>query len=247
MLTCAIIPARGGSKGVPGKNIKLLGGLPLIAYSIAAARMTKKIDRVLVSTDSPKIAEISRRFGAEIPFLRPSRYARDASADLEFMVHAFNWFRRHENGLPDLVVHLRPTTPLRDPAVLSEAITDFQRRTRATSMRSAHPAPESPFKWFLKDARGYFKGLSPDSRNDAINNPRQSFAQTYIPDGYIDIVRPAYVLKSGLLHGPRMHGFISPVCCEVDTPWDFEYLEFELDRKGSVLRDWLKRGSRPCR
>jgi len=241
MSVIAIVPARGGSKGVPGKNLKPLGGFPLLAYSIAAARITRSIHRVIVSTDSPEIAEAARRFGAEVPFLRPARLAADAAPDIGFMSHAFAWLQIHENALPELAVHLRPTTPLRDPVVLERAFRVMARYRKATSLRSAHPAPESPFKWFRKDASGYFKGLPGARSNDTLNKPRQSFPQVYVPDGYIDIVRPSYVMKSGLLHGPRMAGFVSTPCCEVDTAWDFEYLEFELSRKGSVLADWLRR------
>ena len=237
----AIIPARGGSKGVPGKNIRLLGGFPLIAYSIAAARLTSKVDRILISTDSSEIAKIGRQFGAEVPFLRPRRYARDAAPDIEFMMHALKWLEKHEQYLPDLVAHLRPTTPLRDPAVLDDAFSVILRHPEATSLRSAHPAPESPFKWFTADSEGYFRGLLSSRSNDALNAPRQSFPEVYIPDGYIDIIRPAYLRKTGLLYGLKIFGFVSPVCCEVDAPEDLDYLEFELRRKGNVLLDWLRR------
>ena len=104
----AIIPARGGSKGVPRKNIRLVGGHPLIAYSIVAARQCRRIDRVIVSTDSPEIADIARAYGAEAPFLRPPELAQDASGDIDFIRHALDWFQQHDHAEPEMLVHLRP-------------------------------------------------------------------------------------------------------------------------------------------
>ena len=112
----ALIPARGGSKGVPKKNIAPLGGHPLIAYSIAAAARCPDIARVIVSTDAPDIAECARAYGAETPFLRPAPLAQDGSTDLDVVVHALEWLAAHEGLRPELLVLLRPTTPLRDPA-----------------------------------------------------------------------------------------------------------------------------------
>lgn len=240
MSVVAIIPARGGSKGVPKKNIALLGGYPLIAYSIIVAKLCPVIDRTIVSTDSEEIAEISSQFGAEVPYTRPSELAQDTSGDLEFIAHAMKWFRENEGKIPDYLIHLRPTTPLRDPAVLTSAVNLFIGRPEATSLRSGHPAAETPFKWFLKTPEDYFRSISPEYSNEFINRPRQSFPQVYVPDGYVDIIKTAFVATHNILHGEKMLGFISPECHEVDTPKDFEYLEFEILRKGSVLRDYLK-------
>src|SRR3989338_10568956 len=134
----AIIPARGGSKGVIKKNSKCFGGHPLIAYSIIAAKLCPSIDRVIVSTDSVEITEIAKRYGAEVPFLRPEAYAQDHSPDLDFIKHALDWFDRHEKNEPDFLVHLRPTTPLRDPELLTEAIGRIKNCSEATSLRSVH-------------------------------------------------------------------------------------------------------------
>ncbi|HBE79484.1 MAG TPA: cytidylyltransferase [Firmicutes bacterium] len=236
----AIIPARSGSKGVPGKNIKQLGGFPLIAYSIIAAKLAAKIDRTIVSTDSEEIAEISREYGAETPFLRPPELAQDHSTDIDFMRHTTQWLQDNEGFIPDYLVQLRPTTPLRNPQLVDRAIAEITKRPEATSLRSAHPAPESPFKWFQKDESGYFKGLLAGFSNDFLNNPRQRFPDAYIPDGYVDIIKPALILSSGLLYGERMIGFISPICTEVDTMNDFDFLEYDLKRNGHLLWEYLK-------
>ena len=100
MITIAIIPARGGSKGIPGKNIAPLLGHPLIAYSIAAAHASRGVSRTIVSTDSEEIAAISRRYGAEVPFMRPAELSTDISTDRDFLIHAINWLKEHENYGP---------------------------------------------------------------------------------------------------------------------------------------------------
>src|SRR5229473_743527 len=100
----SIIPARGGSKGIPGKNVAPLAGFPLIAYSIKASLKARTIDRTIVSTDSPEIAEIAMSFGAEVPFLRPAAIAGDKSTDYEFFNHALEWFQVNESKMPEYIV-----------------------------------------------------------------------------------------------------------------------------------------------
>lgn len=239
MSVFAIIPARGGSKGVPGKNIRKLKDFPLISYSIAAAKLSKQIQRVIVSTDSEEIAGIAKEYGAEAPFLRPAEFAQDHSTDLDFMLHAIEWFKHNENHVCDYWVHLRPTTPLREPALMDEAIDQFIYHPQATSLRSAHRAPESPYKWFqLED--GYFKGIKDSISNDTLNNPRQQFPDVFIPDGYVDVLKTEIIIENHLLHGNKILGYISPFCTEVDTVEDFLFLEHEIETKKSPLLNYLK-------
>ena len=241
MNTIAYIPVRGGSKGVPKKNIHPLGGYPLIAYTIAAAKLSKHIARVIVSTDSEEIAEIAVLYGAEVPFIRPAEYAQDLSPDRGHFLHAMSWFKENEGEVPEYWVHLRATTPLRDSYVVDEAIQKIQNDSDSTSLRSGHPAPESPCKWFKRDNRGYFIGNCPeDKRPEYYNLPRQLFPPVYIPDGYVDIMKASYVLNSDNLNGSKMIGFSSPHCYEVDTLEELEMIEFQLKKKGSPLLDYLK-------
>jgi N-acylneuraminate cytidylyltransferase len=193
----AIIPARSGSKGVPGKNIKLLGGIPLFAFSIIAAKMMPSVSRVIISTDSSEYAEIAKEYGAEVPFLRPNEISGDKSTDFDLFLHALNWFKDYENFIPEYLLHLRPTTPLRDPQIMEEAVKLFnENKNIATSLRSGHSASESPYKWFLKDDQNYFKGLRDDLTPEKVNLPRQSFPSVYIPDGYIDILKSSVILEN---------------------------------------------------
>ena len=236
MSMIAIIPARSGSKGVPGKNIKLLGGIPLFAFSIIAAKMMPSVSRVIVSTDSEEYAQIAKDYGAEVPFLRPNEISGDKSTDFDLFLHALNWFKENENLIPEYILHLRPTTPLRNPQIMEDAVKLFiENKNLASSLRSGHSAPESPYKWFLKDDKNYFKGLRDDLTPEKVNLPRQSFPSVYIPDGYIDILKSSVILTTGTLHGDKMLVFESPFCVEVDTKKDFEYLELQIQKEGSPI------------
>lgn len=236
----AIIPARAGSKSILDKNIAQLSGHPLIAYSIAAARLSKRIDRVIVSTDSEKYADIAIKYGAEVPFLRPSEFATDTSTDHEFLAHAMEWFREKERQSPEYWVHLRPTTPLRDPKVVEQAITNIQMHPEATALRSGHKAPESPLKWFRKDDNGYFKGLLTNSdKQETYNLPKESFEDVFVPDGYVDVVRRSFVMFNNTTHGDKMIGFESPICSEVDSFEELEYIQYQLDICGSPLLNYM--------
>ncbi|MHB1385272.1 MAG: acylneuraminate cytidylyltransferase family protein, partial [Bellilinea sp.] len=118
----AVIPARGGSKGIPHKNIRPFAGHPLIAYSIMAARQAETVTRVIVSTDDPQIAAAAREYGAEVPFMRPDELAQDHTLDLPVFQHALAWLIANEAYSPDVVVHLRPTSPVRPIGLVDEAV-----------------------------------------------------------------------------------------------------------------------------
>jgi CMP-N,N'-diacetyllegionaminic acid synthase len=240
MNTIAIIPARGGSKGIPGKNIAPLLGHPLIAYSIAASLASRSISRTIVSTDAEEIAEIARRYGAEVPFMRPAEFSTDMSTDRDFLMHALGWLAEHENARPDYIVHLRPTTPLREPEVIDDAVRLFRDTASATSLRSAHLASKTPYKWFEMDASGYFKGIRPDDpRPEYYNLPRQSFPPVYDPNGYVDVLRVSQLLNSPSVHGGAILGFVTPFCHELDSPEDLLLMNYLVERHGSPLLPFL--------
>ncbi len=231
----AIIPARSGSKSLVDKNIKSLSGHPLIAYSVAVAKMSKTIDRVIVSTNSQEYADIAKQYGAEVPFIRPDEYSTDAATDRGFLVHAMNWFGENENSVPEYWVHLRPTTPLRSVKIIDNAINKIVQDNNATSLRSGHKAPESPLKWFVKSNR-YFRGLV---GGEDYNLPKEAFEQVYIPDGFVDVVKSSFVMNHQEIHGNKMIGFESPVCTEVDSAEEFDYIQYQLDKNGSELLSYL--------
>lgn len=237
----SIIPARGGSKGVPKKNIALVMGYPLIAYSIAASKLSSRIERTIVSTDSDEIAKIARAYGAEVPFLRPAEFAQDCSADAEVFAHAAEWFKRNEGHMPDLMVQLRSTTPLRLPLEIDRAIDGLREHSQASGLRSAHQLAEPPHKMFQLDSEGYFQGFFPDDpRPEYYNLPRQMFPKAYHPNGYVDIIRTDLFRKTKSLYGEKILSFITPYAVEVDTPDDLDRLIFELNKKEHHIYRYLK-------
>ena len=233
----ATIPARGGSKGVPNKSIRLVGGHPLIAYSIAAAKLSKKIDRVIVSTDSNEISDIALKYGAEVPFLRPTEFAQDNSSDNQHINHAIDWFEGNEKFTPELFIHLSPTTPLREPKIIDEAIVKFKNTSGADSLRSSHECSESPFKWFMLKDDGFYTGINTDDM-ELLNRPRQEFQKVYIPNGYVDVLSVKFIKETCKLHG-KVVGFITPPCIEIDSEYDFKHLTAEISLNKHVLLDYL--------
>lgn len=236
----ALIPARAGSRSIPKKNIVDLGGYPLIAFSIAAAKMSKLISRVIVSTDSEEIAGIARNYGAEVPFIRPTEFATDKAGDLGVVRHAFEWLKSDEKFEPEYLVYLRPTTPLRDPDLIDKAVQNLIARQEATCLRSAHELSEPLYKFFGKQG-DFFVGLFPeDSRPEYYNLPRQSFPPIYHPDGYVDIWKRKTIIETEKLHGPKILSFISSDAGEVDSFKDLEFVRFNLEKNNYRIYEYLK-------
>lgn len=240
-MNVVLIPARAGSKGVPRKNIKRLGGFPLVAYSIAAAKLSSTIHQIIVSTDSNEIATLCRNYGAETPFLRPAEISGDLSTNLEFVQHYLKYAKDFNMEIPDLIVQLSPPTPLRDPHLIDAAVKMFKRDIAFwTSLRSAHELSEPPHKMMRVEKDGSLTGFFPfDPRPEYFNLPRQMFSKAYHPDGYVDIFRPDVVM-SGLLFGDKIMPFITKHVTEIDSPDDFEYLEYVIEKRGHPLLDYLK-------
>jgi CMP-N,N'-diacetyllegionaminic acid synthase len=234
-----IIPARGGSKGVPKKNIQEIGGFPMIAYSVIAGQLVDNMDRCIVSTDSQEIANVAKKFGADVPFLRPAEFATDSSTDIEFIKHAIDWFNKNEGYVPEYWVLLRPTTPLREVEVINKAIEEMISHQEATSLVSIHEIVETPGKMFgMQD--GFLHGLCPmDPRPEYFALPRQAFAPTYFGNGYIDIVRTSTVIDHNSCFGSRMLGFKTPDTGEIDIPEDFKRVEFYLNSHKNAIFDYL--------
>jgi len=231
----ALIPARSGSKGVKNKNLLNLGGAPLIAWSIKCGQSVSKIQRTIVSTDSLEYAEIARNFGAEVPFIRPRSISLDASTDLEFILHALDFFK-NEGRTPDYIVHLRPTTPLRDTSVVERAIAiAILNKESMSAMRSVHEMSETAYKCFEISQNGNL--VTVFNRQDALdgsNLNRQSFPKTYSPNGYVDVLVPKKILSSGYLHGNNVMPFLTDKAHEIDTLDDFKYLETSLTDNRSL-------------
>ena len=179
MKIISVIPARGQSKSIHLKNISILNRKPLIYYSIKQSLKCKLIQRTIVSTDNELIAKISKKFGAEVPFLRPKNISKDSSKDIGFFRHLIEWLKMNENYKPDLIVQMRPTNPLRDQKMIVKAIQLMKKNSKADSLRSISIPERSPYKMWLKNGK-YLKYF---------NSDRRKFPKIYWHDGSIDIVR----------------------------------------------------------
>lgn len=199
----AIIPARGGSKGIPRKNIRNFAGHPLIAYSIAAALQSRRVTRVIVSTDDPEIAEVSRSYGAEVPFLRPAELAQDSTLDLPVFQHALAWLTANEAYAPDVVVQLRPTSPIRPVGLVDEAVRILLEHPEADSVRGVVPAGQNPHKmWRIDLQTGQMKNLlDVPGVAEPYNAPRQILPPVYWQTGHIDAIRPVTILEKNSMSG----------------------------------------------
>ena len=216
--TVAVILARGGSRGIPRKNVIEFAGRPLIAWTISQI-FGAGISNVYVSTDDEEISKVAKQFGASV-IPRPSEYAGDSSLDIEVMRHAVHYLSDYDD-----IVHLRATTPIIDPLLLNEAIEYFFSNPDSTGLRSAHEAPETAYKSFKKNG-AYWSGLFNDKYDgDYYNWPRQRLPKTYQANGYIDIVRPKVFMNSDNLHGDKMLAFVTEFTHEIDTIHDLEIIE----------------------
>lgn len=213
----AVIPARSGSKGIPHKNVRLLQGKPLLAHSIEQALASRLITRTIVSTDSAAYAKIARQYGAETPFLRPATLAQDLSTDLETFEHALNWLRENEGYVPDIIVHLRPTYPARRVVDIDTMIQILIDRPEADSVRSVVPAPETPYKMWLRDETGWLTPVAYCELPEAYNQPRQRLPQVYLQNANIDVVRARVITEQHSMTGRRILGFVMAENYDIDT------------------------------
>ena len=205
----ALIPARGGSKGIPRKNIMAIAGKPLIAWSIQQALDSGRITRVVVSTDDREIADIARRYGAEVPFIRPERYAHDLAPDIDVFQHALAFLDASESYHPEMVVHLRPTGPVRRVDDIDAAIELLARHPGADSVRSVSIAHQSPYKmWVLRQEGTIEPLLRLPAMADCQSQPRQMLPTVYWQNGYVDVLRPRTILEMDSMWGERVLPFI---------------------------------------
>lgn len=220
----AIIPARSGSKSIKDKNIILYKKKPLIYHSIQIALKSKLVNRVIVSTDSKKYAKLSMNFGAEVPFLRPKKISKDNSNDSGWIFHAINYLISKENYYPDLIIHLRPTSPNRELKIFEKGIKWFLRnKSSSTSMRSVSIFSQPPQKLF-KIRKKFLTGFFNDKYNGEYHSrPRQDYPKTYLPNGYIDILKTSYILKSNKIYGNKILSYVTNPILDIDTKQDLKF------------------------
>lgn len=220
----AIIPARGGSKGILGKNIKLLDGKPLIAYTIEAALQSKCLDRIIVSTDDKKIAEVSKKYGAEI-IKRPKFLAGDKAKTIDAVFHVFDALER-EKYVFDFLVLLQPTSPLRTAKDIKEAIELFQ-NTSPELLVSVYKMEPPPY-WCFRIEKNYLKpifGLK-------YFKPRGEVPEAYMPNGAIYISSPKFLRKNKSFYAKKSLPYIMPKekSVDIDYPIDFRLAELLIKK-----------------
>lgn len=221
----AIIPARAGSKSIKDKNIRILNGKPLIAWSIQSCLRSKFINRVVVSTDSKKYAKIAKKHGADEVIIRPKTISKDKSTDYEAILHAINNLKYSSY---DLIAHIRPTTPQRNVYDIDRAIKIFS-ISKYNALRSVHEMSETAYKSFEIHRKNQLKPLvNLKFSLDDLNKPRQAFENTYVANGVIDLYRKDFILKNKKLFGSKVMAYITKHTDEVDSLEQFKYINFLL-------------------
>ncbi len=218
----AVITARGGSKGIPGKNLKMVGGRPMIAWTIEAARRAKRLSRVLLSTDDPEIARVAAEYGAEVPFMRPAEFAQDASSHLSVILHALDWMAAN-GGAPDYVCLLQPTSPLRIADDIDGAIAlAVERGADAVVGLAAleeHPylarrlAPDGTIAEFVPSGLKYPR--------------RQDFPPAFRINGAVYINRPAALRRDQTFFPPSALGYVMPPERSIDVDHELDLIVVE--------------------
>jgi CMP-N,N'-diacetyllegionaminic acid synthase len=224
----AFIPARGGSKRIPGKNLKLLCGKPLLYYAIRCAQKSKYINRIIVSTNDIKISAAAKKFGAEVPFLRPRGISGEKSTELQAFEHMLKWLKNNEGYTPDIIVKLFPTSPFRRAKSVDEAIKLFLSHPEADSLRSVRLCSEHPYKMW-KIQHGQLVSLMPvsDKPKEAHTLSYQALPAVYIQNAAIDVTRPSNILKKKSITGNKIIPYIMNEIESIDinTPLDFIFAE----------------------
>jgi CMP-N,N'-diacetyllegionaminic acid synthase len=227
----AIIPARGGSKGIRRKNLVPIAGQPLVAHSIRQAREAKLVERVLVSTEDAEIAEASRAAGAEVPFVRPQELAEDHVLDWPVFEHALRWLAEHEGYRPDIIVHLRPTAPYRHPVWIDEAVQLMLSRPEADSVRSVSKVEQHPYRVFKIGDDGFLDPLMKHEHPQPYLLRRQDLPPLYYYNCVIDVTRRSTVLDKKSMTGDRLLPYVmdSSEVLDIDTPRDLAFARFVME------------------
>ena len=232
----ALVPARGGSKGIPRKNLQLLAGKPLVVHAIETGLAARLVSRVVCSTDDDEIAEVARQAGAEVPFRRPPELAQDVSEDWPVFVHALEWLEREEGWRPDLIVNLRPTSPLRRPRHVDEAI-ELLLRTGADSVKAVCLARQHPHKMWLRGDDGsmepFLKTKLRLERGPDV--PRAQLQEVYWQNGIVDVTRREVIFEQRTVIGARVAGLvIEPAdSIDIDGPLDLALAELLLAKRAT--------------
>ena len=229
MKILTIIPARGGSKGIHLKNLAKINGKPLVAYSIEHSLASKLINRTIVSTDNEEIAKVSNEFGAEIPILRSKELAEDHILDFPVFEHMLSYLKEKENYEPEIIVHLRPTSPYRKVGWIDSAIKLLIENVSADSVRSVSEPSQHPYRVF-EIKNNYLHPLMKERHREPYLLRRQDLPKMYYYNCVIDVTRTSTILNKKSMTGDKMLPFImkSEDSIDIDTPMDLEFAKVFL-------------------
>lgn len=232
MKVLGLIPARIGSTGVKRKNIRNMAGEPLIAYTAKAARASR-CDRVVLTTDSPEIAEIGRALGLDVPFLRPAEFATTEATAIGVIGHALDWLAREEGYRPDAVHYLQPTSPFRETTHIDAAIDLLAARPDAPSVISVAPPASHPYYMYREEAKG---GLKPLFKLDKVPERRQDLPPMWSLNNAIHLSRTAYLQRAAGGIIVDLVNFVpmpieAPVTVDINTETDFQFADFLMGRR----------------
>lgn len=240
----AIVPARAGKQSIPWKNLQMLGGKTLLAWAVEVALEADKVDVVIVSTEDERTATAAKELGALVA-PRPKEYAQPTSGDAGFYTHVVTWMEKEHGWKPELLINLRPTSPLRFASDIEAMVTYMREHPEADGVKSIVPAPLHPYKmWQFADQKGRAIGEA-DTLQPVFDNafrqergpdqPRQKVQElfpVYFQDGQIDVTRRKFILRPECLHydnvwGPNLHGYVLDprISTDLDTPEDFRRAE----------------------
>ena len=233
MEVLAVVPARGGSKGIPRKNVVELLGRPLLWWSVRAALEAETVTRTVLSTDDPEIAAVGESAGAEVPFLRPAELAGDDVLDLPVFLHALQALADAEDYRPDIVVHLRPTSPLRPPGLVDEGVRALAADPVADSLRAVTVPANNPFKMWRIEG-GVLVPLVDSGIPEQYNQPRQALPAAYWQTGTLDVVRTATLVEQRSMTGRRILPMVidPELAVDIDDPLSLAVAEDRCRRFG---------------
>lgn len=231
MEVLAVIPARGGSKGIKRKNLVDFNGKPLVAHSIEHALRCRSITRTIVSTDDDEIAQVSKSVGAEVPFMRPDDLSADHVLDWPVFVHALQLLAETENYHPDIVVHLRPTAPYRKPGWIDEAVNLLIDHPGASSVRSVSEPEKHPYRMFTTDSQGYLDPIMKHKHPEPYLLRRQDLPVVFYYNCVIDVTRPSTILEDKSMTGAKIFPYVmnSDEAIDIDSPRDLMIAKFLVE------------------
>lgn len=225
------IPARSGSKAIKDKNIKKLNNKPLLAHSILSAKKLINVERIIVSSDSKKYLNIAKKYGCKFLHLRSKKLSGDKTTDLDVFKGYIKDLIKINIKLPKFFIHLRPTTPLRNKKILNKGINLFIKNSKKISAMRSVSLMSNPSYKTMKISNGKLCSvINNDFNLDKYNRPKEFFPNTYLPNGYIDIIKTSNILRNKL-HGKKVLPYIiEGFNSDIDNKHDYKYVKYKIEK-----------------